>query len=102
MKDAWERLAETVSHMHARLAEPGAIFRDSLVNNTRELVDVLARLNVTGDVQLEAFRSQVSMELCAIDAQGLRDDPNARQDVATKAQAIMDAMAGFYGNGGTP
>lgn len=100
MGDAWNRLRETVEKMRARLIDPQAIFRDSLVENTRNLVDVLARLNVTGDVGLEAMRRDVETHLCLHDPQTLRDDPDTRQEVAAKADDILKAMSGIYSGAG--
>lgn len=100
MRDAWGRLLDTVTRMQERLATPDAIFRDSLVGNVRELVDILARLNVTNDPDLEGMRQRVKTELTAYTPETLRNDPDVRQDAANKAQAILDAMQGLMG--GTP
>ena len=95
--DAWTRLGDVVTKMHARLSEPGAIFRDTLVTNVRELADVLTRLNVTGDADLEAMRLRVASELCLHEPETLRKDADVREDTAKKAAAIMEAMADVYG-----
>jgi len=97
MQDAWTRLADSVGKMRERLAEPGAIFRDSLITNVQDIVDVLARLNVTDDPALENMRQRVKADLAAVDPQTLRDAPDVREDTARKAQGILDAMAGVYG-----
>jgi hypothetical protein len=97
MRDAWGRLHECVAHIAERLSDPKAIFRDSLIANAVEVCDALRRLNVTGDPQLEAMRARVEAELTAYTPDTLRDAPIARQQTAQKAEAIMAAMAGFYG-----
>jgi len=96
--DCWERLHTVVSNMHERLTdERTGIFRDTLVTNVRDLVDVLARLNVTDDPQLEQMRVRVMTQLAVHEPQTLRDDPEVRQDTAAKAAAILDAMSAVYG-----
>lgn len=100
VRDAWDRLHETVEHIRDRLADPDAIFRNSLVDNARELVDVLARLNVTNDPELERIRARVAAELTAHDPQTLRDAPDVRSATADAAGAILDAMADVYGPAG--
>ncbi len=53
MADAWQRLYNVVHHMRERLSQPDAVFRNTLVENTRDVVDVLLRLNVGRDEKLE-------------------------------------------------
>jgi hypothetical protein len=97
-QDAVKRLADCLSRIHERLAQPNAIFRDSLIGNARELCDVLTRLNLTGDAQLEALRRQTEI-LAASDPQTLRDNPDVRVSTANEAQSILDAMTATYGKG---
>lgn len=97
MADAWGRLSEVVEKMHERLAKPDAIFRDSLVGNVRDLVDILARLNVTDDADLEAMRARVARELSVHEAATLREDGETRQETADAAAKILADMQAVYG-----
>jgi hypothetical protein len=97
MGDAWTRLHDCVAHIAERLSDPTAIFRDSLIDNAREVCDALKRLNVTGDPNLEAMRARVESELTAVSPDTLRDAPIARAETAQHAADIMSAMAGLYG-----
>jgi hypothetical protein len=92
MRDAWERLHQAVSHIQERLSTPGAIFRDSLIDNTRELCDVLRRLNLTNDPQLEEIRQQTEFELTRFSPDELRSDDRARMATATAAGQIAAAI----------
>ena len=94
--DAWRRLHEVVSAMRERLAQPDAIFRDSLVSNARDVVEVLGRLNVTGDASLEAMRATVAADLTQYDPQELRDAPAIREQTAARADEILTAMQGAF------
>lgn len=94
--DAWQRLHEVVSAMRERLAQPDAVFRDSLVNNARDVVEVLGRLNVTGDASLEAMRATVAADLTQYDPQELRDAPAIREQTAARADEILTAMQGAF------
>ena len=96
MQDAWDRLYHAVAHMQDRLGNKETVFRNTLVSNMRDVVDVLARLNVTENEDLEAMRRRVDEELTAFDAESLRDDETLRSATADKAKAILDAMASFY------
>jgi hypothetical protein len=93
-----KRLAECLSRIHERLAQPEAIFRDSLISNARELCGVLTRLNVADDPQLESLRRQTEL-LATTEPATLRDNADVRQDTANQAQSILDAMTATYGTG---
>ena len=99
MKDVWDRLYTTVEAMKERLSKPDAIFRDSLVHNARELVELLKRLNVTGDASLEAMRISVRDSLTLYDPKTLREDTVARAETAQKATDILSAMSASFGTG---
>ena len=53
-EDLWKRMREVVSHMVDRLNEPESRFHATLVTNVFDLVELLRRLNVNGDVELSA------------------------------------------------
>ena len=96
MKDVWQRLFDRVKHMAEKLADPKAIFRDSMVENAREICALLPRLNFTDDPNLEALRQQVEASLIK-HPEALRNDPDLRRDTAAEARAIMDKMSVFMG-----
>ena len=96
MKDVWQRLFDRVKHMAEKLADPKAIFRDSMVENAREICALLPRLNFTDDPNLEALRQQVEASLIK-HPEALRNDPDLRRDTAAEAKAIMDKMSVFMG-----
>jgi hypothetical protein len=97
-KDAVKRLYEALEKMQTRLANPEGIFRDTLVQNARDLCDILTRLNVTDDSKLDGFRRQTELLAASTEAQTLRDAPDVRIDTANRAQSILDAMTQTYGN----
>ncbi len=96
MQDCWRRLYDCVQHIHERMITPDAIFRDSLIHNARELCDMLTRLNVTGDANLEAMRAEIEDSLVSNDPDTLRENDSLRNDTATLAEDIMSRMAGYY------
>jgi hypothetical protein len=99
MRDAWRRLRESVAKARAKLAEPKAIFRDSLIGNMRSVAEVLARLNVANDPGLEEMRARVAHELAALDPDSLRESPGARRDAVDSADSILARMSELYGAG---
>lgn len=102
MGDAFERLHKVVRNMADKLAaydpaqgKQGNPFRDSLVQNVRDLVDVLPALNLTGDARLSQAIDRVRGKLTTHDAQDLREDDALRTETAKEAADIADAMAGW-------
>jgi len=94
MQEVWTRLYDRVKNMAEKLADPKAIFRDTLVDNLRDQCDMLTRLNFTDDPNLEALRSEVEANLLK-HPDALRNDPDLRRDKAAEAKAIMDKMSVF-------
>jgi hypothetical protein len=97
MKEVWNRLYDRVKHMAEKLADPKAIFRDTLVENLQEQCKMLTRLNFMDDPNLESLRQQVEGTLASHHPDALRNDPDLRRDTAAEAKAIMDKMSVFMG-----
>lgn len=89
-RDLWDRLHECLKHMSDKLAgTEKQIFRDSLVNNTMELCEMLTRLNVTNDPKLEAARQEVEKALVGVTAKDLRKDSDLRHDTKARVDQIL-------------
>jgi len=99
MSEAWQRLYDRVKHMQEKLADPKAIFRDTMVENTREICALLSRLNFADDPNLEAMRNEVEQSLANNHPDALRNDPDLRRDKAAEAADIMKRMGAFMGGG---
>jgi hypothetical protein len=95
--DLWQRLHDGVSHMADKLSHADAIFRDTLTGNLVELCELLPRLNMFGDPNLEAMRQEVQNRLCTVTPQTLRDNPTVRAKTAAEAEEVLKRMAGYCG-----
>jgi hypothetical protein len=100
MRDLWQRLYDVTKHLADKLAEvtsdgKGGIFRDSLIENVSELCELLPRLNVMDDATLDDMRREVESKIAHYDPDTLRKDTATRQQVASDAQSILAAMAGY-------
>jgi len=74
-----------------------ATFRDTLVENARDIVDVLSRINLADDPELEKFRKQTEALANSVTPDELRDVPEIKEDTAKQAKEILDAMTSTYG-----
>jgi len=97
MQDVWQRLYDKVKHFAEKMDDPKAIFRDSTVDHLVDLCELLPRLNVMDDPNLEAMRQEVEAKLAGYNPDVLRTSPDTRQTVADEANAIAARMAAFMG-----
>lgn len=97
MAHLWQRLYDSVQKMAETLSEDDKIFRDTLVGNIVSLTNILPKLNVTNDPNLEAMGKEVLDTLCQYEPKELRKDKATRKVAATQAKGICNAMAGYMG-----
>jgi hypothetical protein len=96
MRDPWERLHTMLTHMVDRLTDEDGerkVFRDSLLNNPIELCDLLTRLNVTKDPQLEEARRMLEKAVRTHDVKDLRESAGARVELRSDVQTILDKFS---------
>lgn len=104
MRDAWSRIVDVCGRMVERLNayKPAAngtkaegIFRDSLVENVRDLVSVLPGFNLTGDAFLSDVIGRMERDLCQTSADVLRDSAPARRETAAAAAQILADVSAY-------
>jgi hypothetical protein len=105
VKDTYRRVATVTEAMATKLRayDPEAtnkadkgIFRDSLVENVREVTSLIPSLNITDSEQLAHIAELMRNELCVLNADELRVNSSAREQVANSASSIYDRLKGFY------
>lgn len=91
-QELWARLHDTLKHMSDRLGYDDTgkarIFRDTLVTNAVDLCDLLKKLNVTNDPDLEKARASLESALLGINPDELRRD-GARDEVKLKVDTVL-------------
>jgi hypothetical protein len=94
MRDPWDRLHKVLTHMTDKLTdnEDGdrKIFRDSIIDNAVELCDLLTRLNVVKDPELEKARRMLEKAVTSTDVKDLRNLSSARLELKTDVQDILN------------
>ena len=91
-EDLWTRLKGVVAHMVERLNEPESRFHASLVTNICELVELLPRLNVNQDEELNRFAGEIRDRLCGFTARDLKKNEILRAATANDAAEILTKM----------
>lgn len=97
MHEAWQRLYDRVKHISDKLHDPKSIFRDTLIDNTRDICDVLKRLNINDDDNLEQLRAEVEQSFTKLHPESLRNDPHLRTRKSNEASDIMKRMGAYMG-----
>ena len=103
--DLYRRLGEAVERVSDRLQEGDdgkpLVFRDSMISNIRDLVDIVPRLNIFGDDRLAQLCQEVKDRIAHADPDALRPspqfNPNVRHQVKRDADALMQRFAGYFG-----
>lgn len=102
MGDVWQRAYDAVSKMSERLDYGDdtnkKVFRDSLVDNMREIIDLLDACNVTGDPVMQQAQRKLDQALQGVTPDALREDAYLR--ATTKRQVdevkkIIDSLPGL-------
>lgn len=96
MRAVFDRIYDVAQRAHERLADPKAVFRDSLVENAVELCELLPSLNITGDKRVDALRKVLSSSLGKHNPSTLRKDANVRKKTADAMKQVMAKMDAFY------
>ena len=102
--DLYRRLAEAVERVSERLTEDEngkpLVFRDTMIANIRDLVDVVPRLNIFSDHRLAGLCEQVKDRIASVEPDSLRPsgafDPVVRAQVKQDADALMEQFAGYF------
>ncbi len=103
MHDVWSRIGEMTERMAVKLNEfrpsrhgrpASGIFRDSLVENVKDMIAILPSLNIVGDPRLDEMVERLKT-LTTFRPDTLRSSVIARTDTAAAAQAIADTIADY-------
>ena len=92
--DIWQRLLTPVQAMAEKLSSPDAIFRDTLVENVREMTALVPTLNLTGDARLTEAARVIQEQLGNFNAESLRESKVERKEAYERAQSIVARFSG--------
>ena len=102
--DLYRRLGEAVERVSERLQEDGEgkplVFRDSMIENIRGLVDVVPRLNIFGDDRLARLCEQVKEKIASVEPDSLRPsrafDPRRPRPREARRRRADGAVRGVF------
>jgi len=103
-QELWNRIYSAVKALSEKMRESRQvkgqdvtpIFRDSIIGNIKELVELLPGLNIMEDPALEKARQELEKDLAGIEPEELRQSSGSRQEVAQKADDILKNIKGIF------
>lgn len=92
--DLWKRFRAPIEAMVERLKNPENKFKDTLVTNVQDIVEVLPTLNITGDTALDQLVADAK-KLTEVAPDLLRHNKRIRSETAAQAEAMLKKMQSF-------
>lgn len=108
MDDVWRRTYDALSRMSERLdytekevqvvdakgkartkVEGRKVFRDTLVENVRDMIGLLDTCNVTGNSQMAAMKAQLEETMYAVTPDALRSNSQLRKDTKKAVDSAL-------------
>jgi hypothetical protein len=92
MGDVWRRAHEALTKMSERLdyadETTRKVFRDSLVSNVTDIIELLGACNVTNDPVMTQAQRDLDDAMRGITPDALRDDPYLRAETRRKVNEV--------------
>jgi len=96
VQDLWERLQTAVRNVKTKLSDKDSIFRDSLIENIKDICKLIPKLNVTNDPNLDTIAAE-AMKSLTVSPNLLRDNESVRSTTAKAASDILSKMSAYCG-----
>jgi hypothetical protein len=99
VRDVFQRVSMRMEHMLKRLKEveanDGKGIRESMMNNINDLADLLPKLNITGNQEIDAVARQLKQDLASISSDDLRENQSSRIAAAQAARDILNKVSAY-------
>ena len=96
MNDVWTRLHKALTSMSERLdytdKENKKIFRDTLVSNVTDMIELLRVCNVTNSTQMAAMADSLEEAMSGVTPDVLRDDDTFRAETKAAVDAAIKSL----------
>ena len=92
-----ERVKMRMDHFVRRMneIEDGKGLRDSMMENIKELSDIMPRLNITGNMEIDDIADKMKREIASYTTEDLRDSQGIRVATAQSAKEILDRVSAY-------
>ena len=94
-----DRIIETVGHVYEKTTgykgtKKGS-FRDSMIENCRDLSELISTLNINNDPTIEKIRGQIKDRICKYTPDEIRKDKDKLSEVREASADILERMGEF-------
>jgi hypothetical protein len=95
MRTPWERLHSVLTAMSEKLKDEEGVeskkrYHDTLITNAEELCELLGKMNITNDPQLEEARRQLNNAITGVDIDDIKGHATVREHVKNRVDAILE------------
>lgn len=95
MVNLWEQFTDFIEKIEKTMKEPKRIFRDSLISNLKDFCELIPKMNLTNDVELETLRKEAISKLAALKPIDLRESKADRKKAHKSAKELMEKIKGY-------
>ena len=96
MGDLWSRAYESLTRMSERLdyadGEQKKVFRDTLVSNVIDLIDMMDTMNVTGDPTMQLQQRRLKQAMRGVTPEALREDAYLRSETKKAVDEAIKSL----------
>ena len=92
-KKILDLLKHIAKHIKETLSDPDKKFKNSLITNIHDAIDVVPSLNFTNDPTITQMAARLKKDLSGFSPDDLRKDPEVRKEAAAKAGTMLDDLA---------
>ena len=96
MNDVWTRLHKALKNMSERLdygsKEDKKVFRDTLVGNVTDMIELLRVCNVTKSTQMSDMANKLEEVMSGVTPDALREDDTFRAETKAAVDAVMKSL----------
>ena len=96
MNDVWTRLHKALTNMSERLdygsKEDKKVFRDTLVGNVTDMIELLRVCNVTQSTQMSNMANKLEDAMSGVTADALREDDTFRAETKAAVDAAIKSL----------
>jgi hypothetical protein len=96
VKELARRLYTVVSHLHEVLEGDGRVF-ESTVNNIKSMCELIPKLNVLDNPDIEAIGKECMIKLCYFSVDDLKEEGIIRKTVKTDAKELSERLKNYFG-----
>ena len=90
--DIYRKITAMLERIVTTLDKKDAKFKNSLINNLKDLCEMIPVLNINDDPELERIRKTCTAQLTKASCDSLREDEQYRQQTADKAKKILESV----------